>query len=416
MPHRPHPPQAAALLVPARELLYGGAAGGGKSDYLLMAALQHVDEPRYAALLLRRTYPELAMPGAIMDRATEWLRPYRASGEVHWDDSEHTFTFPSGATLTFGYLQSRDDHLRYQSAEFQFIGFDELTAFKEEQYRFLFSRLRRLEGSRIPLRMRAASNPGGPGHEWVKQRFIVEGRGAGRTFIPARLADNPSLDYDEYLASLSELDPVTRARLLAGDWDARQGGGFFRREWFLDRMVADIPVDDPVVASVRYWDFAATPPTGTNDPDYTVGVRMGRLRGGRVVIQDVQRMRGTPNDVEALVLRTAAADGPRVKVLLEQEPGSAGVTVVNYYSRRLMGYPVRAVRPDKKKEIRAAPYASAVQAGHVLMLPGRWLGAFLDEHEAFDPETGSHGHDDQVDAAAGAFAGLVQASAKLVTW
>ena len=127
-------------------------------------------------------------------------------------------------------------------------------------------------------------------------------------------------------------------------------------------------------------------------------------------------MRGTPNDVEALVLRTAAADGPRVKVLIEQEPGSAGVTVVNYYTRRLMGYPVRAVRPDKKKEVRAAPYASAVQAGHVLTLPGKWLGPFLDEHEAFDPEAKTQGHDDQVDAAAGAFAGLVQQSSKLVSW
>ena len=125
-------------------------------------------------------------------------------------------------------------------------------------------------------------------------------------------------------------------------------------------------MDDPVVQAVRYWDFAATPPNGSNDPDYTVGVRMARLRGGRAVIQDVQRMRGTPHDVEALVVRTAAADGPRVKVLIEQEPGSSGVFTVNYYARRLMGYPMRAVRPDKKKAVRAAPYASAAEAGNVL--------------------------------------------------
>lgn len=412
MPHKPHPPQTAALLVPARELLYGGAAGGGKSDWLLMAALQYVDQPKYAALLLRRTYPELAMPGAIMDRAHEWLD----GSDAHWDDGEHTWAFPSGATLSFGYLQSKTDHLRYQSAEFQFIGFDELTTFTEAQYRFLFSRLRRLQGSDLPIRMRAATNPGGPGHEWVKQRFLVEGRAHGRVFIPARLADNPSLDQVVYLESLQQLDPITRARLLAGDWEARAPGGFFNREWFLARMVADLPVDDPVVQSVRYWDFAATPPNGSNDPDYTVGVLMSRLRGGRAIIRDVQRMRGTPNDVEALVLRTAATDGVRVKVMIEQEPGSSGVMTVNYYQRRLMGYPVRAVRPDKKKAVRAAPYASAVQAGNVLILPGRWLGAFLDEHEAFDPDMNKDGHDDQVDAAAGAFGGLVQQSAKLVSW
>jgi predicted phage terminase large subunit-like protein len=101
-----------------------------------------------------------------------------------------------------------------------------------------------------------------------------------------------------------------------------------------------------------------------------------------------------------------------VKILLEQEPGSAGKTVIDYYTRRLMGYPVRAVRPDKKKEVRAAPFASACEAGHVRVLRGRWLGAFLDEAEAF-PDVA---HDDQVDAASGAFAGLVRASGKLVSW
>jgi len=407
VPHQPHPPQTAALLAPSRELLYGGAAGGGKSDWLLMAALQYVDVPGYAALLLRRTYPELAMPGAIMERAHQWLR----ASDARWNASEHTYTFPSGATLTFGHLQYSGDMYRYQSAEFQFIGFDELTEFTEEQYRFLFSRLRRLEGATIPLRMRAATNPGGPGHEWVKQRFIVE-RLPDRAFIPAKLADNPSLDRAEYLRSLQELDPVTRSRLLAGDWEARAPGGFFRREWFLRNLWQQIEAEHKVVERVRYWDLAATPPDGRNDPDYTVGTRMARLADARVVVEDVQRMRGTPQSVEALVLRTAAVDGRATKVYMEQEPGAAGVAQMNYYSRRLMGYQMRAVRPDKKKEIRAGPFASAAEAGNIVVLQGRWLGPWLDEAEAF-PDVA---HDDQVDSAAGAFAALVKHSAKLVTW
>src|SRR5574340_387166 len=97
-PWTPTPPQAAFLLLDGLEALYGGAAGGGKSDALLVAALQYVDVPGYAALLLRRTYPDLALPGAIMDRAKEWLGPHLAAGSVRWIETDKTFVFPSGAT------------------------------------------------------------------------------------------------------------------------------------------------------------------------------------------------------------------------------------------------------------------------------------------------------------------------------
>ena len=96
-----------------------------------------------------------------------------------------SWRFPSGASLSFGYLDTEADKYRYQSAEYQFIGFDELTQFSESQYTYMFSRLRRLKGSSVPLRMRGASNPGGYGHEWVKQRFITRRGEGGRIFIPA---------------------------------------------------------------------------------------------------------------------------------------------------------------------------------------------------------------------------------------
>src|SRR5439155_6373928 len=94
--------------------------------------------------------------------------------------SSHTWKFPSGAVLRFGYLDTALDIYQYQSAEFQFIGFDELSQFKENDYRYLFSRLRKAKGIDVPLRMRSGSNPGGVGHEWVKKRFIEEGRKEGR--------------------------------------------------------------------------------------------------------------------------------------------------------------------------------------------------------------------------------------------
>jgi len=217
-PHKPTGKQKEFLALECFEALYGGAAGGGKSDALLMAALQYVHVPGYAALILRRTYADLALPGAIMDRAKEWLI---AKG-VPWNDQEKRFRFPSGATLTFGYLDTERDRYRYQGAELQFIGFDELTQFPEQWYRYLLSRLRRVQGAVVPLRARGATNPGGLGHDWVRRRFI-DGDGS-RAFVPASLSDNTFLDADEYRLALSQLDSGTRRQLLDGLWVRDSGG------------------------------------------------------------------------------------------------------------------------------------------------------------------------------------------------
>ncbi|MFA5458675.1 MAG: LAGLIDADG family homing endonuclease, partial [Synergistaceae bacterium] len=192
------------------------------SDALLMAALQYAWVPDYAALILRRTYADLALSGAIMDRSLQWLTGTGAQ----WNSPGHKWTFPSGATLTFGYLESERDKYRYQSAEFQFIGFDELTQFTETQYSYLFSRLRRLKNTDVPLRMRAASNPGGVGHEWVKNRFKIDSGGdPERPFIGAKLDDNPHVDQEAYEEALSKLDYVTREQLRRGDWTITHSGG-----------------------------------------------------------------------------------------------------------------------------------------------------------------------------------------------
>jgi len=213
VPHEPHPRQAEFLALETREAMYGGAAGGGKSDALLMAALQYVHVPGYSAILFRRTYQDLNLPGAIMARSHEWL----AGTGATWNGTDKRWTFPSGAVLSFGYLDTDRDRFRYASAEFQYIGFDELTSFPEGWYRFLFSRLRRRQGVDVPLRMRSATNPGGLGHEWVRRRFIEPGDPT-RPFIPAKLDDNPSLDAKEYREALAQLDTTTRRQLEDGLW------------------------------------------------------------------------------------------------------------------------------------------------------------------------------------------------------
>lgn len=211
IPHEPHPKQAEFLACEELEALYGGAAGGGKSDALLMAALRYVHVPGYSALILRRTFADLALPGAIMDRARAWL----AGTDARWNDRDKTFTFPSGARLSFGYLDVERDRFRYQSAEFQFIGFDELTQFPEAWFRYMFSRLRGPAGGSVPLRMRSATNPGGIGHEWVRRRYID----GDKAFVPALLVDNPSVDAVAYRTSLAELDQRTRDQLEKGKWE-----------------------------------------------------------------------------------------------------------------------------------------------------------------------------------------------------
>jgi len=390
IPHQPTTKQLAFGLLDTPEALYGGAAGGGKSDALLMAALQHVNTPGYAALLLRRSYTDLSLPGALMERAKDWLM----GSDARWRDTEKTWRFPSGATMTFGYLERLGDEYRYQSSEFQFIAFDELTQFAESQYRYLFSRLRRLGSTSIPLRMRAASNPGGPGHEWVRQRFI-DSDVEGRVFIPATLDDNPYLDRESYISSLMELDPLTRQRLLKGDWSARQEGTLFKREWF--PVVDELPV--MVNRSVRFWDLAATPMRPGTDPDYTAGVRVDYGADGLYYVVDVQRIRATPGQVEALVRQTAMMDGSRTQVVIEQEPGASGVNTIHHYVTRVLSdYTVRGQRSTGSKVERAGPVSSQAEVGNVRLYRGPWLGPFLDEVEAFP----LGGHDDQVDALSGA--------------
>ena len=278
IPHRPTERQAAFLLSPAKEALYGGATGGGKSDALLMGAAQDLDRPGYAALLLRRTFRDLNQPDALIPRSKEWW-----TGKADWNQQDKRWTFPSGATITFGYLDSPDDVYQYQGAAYQYVGFDELTQFPEGPYRYLFSRLRRRAGVDVPLRMRAGSNPGGVGHEWVKARFVKPaGEAPSRVFVPALLRDNPHLDAAAYVEALAELDPITRAQLLAGDWEAYVGGRF-KRAWFrrYGRHGTGYRMGPPHSTRIYTWDqcprFATVDPAASaketaasDDPDYTV--------------------------------------------------------------------------------------------------------------------------------------------------
>lgn len=222
VPQAPTPKQAEFLALDCREALYGGAAGGGKSSALLMAALQYVNVRDYAALILRKSFRDLNQPDAIMDRARTWLRGTPAK----WNERDKRWTFPSGATLTFGYCDSYADVDQYQGAAIQTLCIDELTQWEERTYRYLLGRIRRPKDpnhplSKVPLRARAGANPGGIGHKWVGARFgadLTTTAKPGARFVPALLDDNPHLDAEAYIEQLDQLDEHTRRQLRYGHW------------------------------------------------------------------------------------------------------------------------------------------------------------------------------------------------------
>lgn len=205
---------------------------------LLAAALQYADVPGYAALILRRTYKQLSKADSILGKAKEWLMPHVSRGAVRWKGDEHKFTFPSGATLEFGHMDHENSVYDYQGGIWAFVGCDEATQFTQIMLAYPRTRQRRIVDSPMPMRWRGASNPGGVGHEYVKERYVKDKQGKpvthhDRRFFPATIDDNPNIDRESYITQLKEsgIDPLTLAQLLKGDWDA-VAGGRFRQEWF----------------------------------------------------------------------------------------------------------------------------------------------------------------------------------------
>ena len=259
-------PQTDFLAASEREVLYGGSAGGGKSYAMLADPLRYITHPQFSGLLIRHTTEELR---ELVWKSQE-LYP-KAIPNIKWSERKMQWVSPQGGRLWFSYLDRDDDVLRYQGLAFSWIGFDELTQWATPfAWNYLRSRLR-TPASDLPIAMRATTNPGGAGHQWVKKMFIdpapanqsfwatdidngqvlrypnghtKEGEPLfRRKFIPARLFDNPYLaesgDYETMLLSLPEHQ---RKQLLEGNWDVAEGAAF--PEWNTDIHVIE-PFDIP---------------------------------------------------------------------------------------------------------------------------------------------------------------------------
>ena len=238
----PQPKQAIAMSRGEDEALYGGAAGGGKSDYLLVEATRQIEKPNYRGIIFRKTFPQLT---ELIDRSQELYKPLP---KARYNGSSHCWSFKSGAKIYFGNMHHVSDRTNYQGKHFDFIGFDELTHFTWDEYSYMLSR-NRPSGPGTRIYMRATANPGGIGHGWVIDYFVTAGKPyetnifkqkvrypdgrreifyRSKTFIPSTVFDNKELLSNDpgYLARLASLPEQERQALLYGNWDIFAGQVF----------------------------------------------------------------------------------------------------------------------------------------------------------------------------------------------
>lgn len=449
-------PQEEFLRSSADIVIYGGAAGGGKTYGLLLEPLRHVSNSKFGGVIFRRTYPEVTSEGGLWDVALELYAPLGAQPKI----GDLTFIFPSGATVSFAHLQHETDKLKYQGAQICFLAFDELTHFTESQFLYMMSRNRSTSGIRPYIRatcnpVAAEETPGGwvaklidwwldpetgfaiPERSGVIRWFVrssdeviwadspselvaidPDSRPLSLTFIPAKLADNEILLRTDpgYLAKLKNLSYVDRMRLLEGNWKiVASAGNVFRQEWFDIRH--DIPNGGVMC---RFWDFAATAKSMKSpDPDFTAAVLQRRI-GRMYVVEDVEAGQWSPAEVDRQFLRLAQQDMIRAAELdcryivrWEVEPGSAGIRESRRLTAMLPGIDARGVRPGTGDKItRALPYAAQCEAGNVILRAARWNSRWLT-HMHSQPMTS---HDDIMDASVGSFSEIASRVSNLLDY
>lgn len=338
--------------------------------------------------------------------------------------------------VKFAHLEHEKTVYDWQGAQIPLIGFDELTHFSEKQFFYMVSRNRSTSG--IPGYIRATCNP--DVDSWVRDFIdwwidedgypIKERSGKLRwfiknndeiiwadskkeitdlygpkalpkslTFIPSLLQDNVILMEKDpsYLANLRALSRVDRLRLEKGNWNVRASAGMmFRREWF--QVLDAIPAG--WISAVRFWDRAGTKPNPENkDPDWTRGLKLLRYPNGKFLVADLKSMRDTPGQVEGFIRNVASHDSSNVRIVSQQDPGSAGVSEAAHFVRMLAGFDVRTIIISKDKLTRAKPVSAQCEAGNIDVLRAPWNEDFFREIENF-PESK---HDDIVDVLSGSF-------------
>lgn len=441
-------PQERFLSSDADIVVYGGSAFSGKTFGMLLDDLYHYHDADYASVTFRRETTQIRNPGGLWDEACRLFAAFgaRQLGQVLEQ------VFPSGAVAKFAHLEHADSVYAWDGAQIPVLKFDQLESFEASQFWYMLTRNRDPSGKIRPY-CRATCNPRpgwlaellawwidqdtgyaiwersgvirwfvrleeqlhwGDSREELFDRFKIEGlpeehpdqpRPMSITFIPGRIWDNKiGLQKDPgYLSKLKAQQRVERERLLGdpqlgGNWKVSPGAGNqFSRHW-----CATLEAEPGEVEWVRGWDLAATRPSEASpDPDWTVGVRLGRYRSNRrrfVIAPDVARLRTGPAGVEAALKNVAEADGPATAIRLPQDPGQAGKSQAAAFTGMLAGYKVRVHPVTGDKVTRFGPFSAQAEAGNVDLVKGI-PEAFLASLENFPEGV----HDDDADAVSEAF-------------
>lgn len=447
-------PQTVFSATPADIAIYGGSAGGGKTWSLAYESARYVNVPGYAAVIFRRTSPELTGGGSIWEEASKL---YPLLGGKSREGASLDWKFNSGRSIIeFRHLQHEKDVGAHQSKQYATVSFDELTHFPASMFWYLLSRLRGT--AKVPKRLRGTCNPdpdsfvrelidwyiGEDGIAldarsgvirwfarlderllWGKSPDDVVAQDPHRirrrgeppsgpddarpepmsfTFVRARASDNQALLKNDpgYLARLSMLPGAQAKRLRDGNWNVRDApGDYFDRSWC--RLVDGV-AEHNVRRRIRFWDKAATSPhAGNPDPDWTRGVRVALLDTGEYVVEDLVSLRGGPAAVEKLMRQTAELDGVGVEIGAWQDPGQAGVVDVDRMRTLLLGFTFVGIRATQDKTTYARVWTPLSKAGRVLFVKRPYLSELFAELEGFPLRT----HDDIMDALSGAFQLLV---------
>jgi len=356
-------PQTDFLAAPERDVLYGGAAGGGKSYAMLIDPLRYAHRASHRALILRRSMPELR---ELIDKSRE-LYP-RAFPGCKYREVEKLWNFPSGAKVEFGFLERDADVYRYQGQAYSWIGFDEITHLPTEfGWNYLASRLRTTDPDIVPY-MRCTANPGGVGAHWVKKRYILphppnesfKGEdGLTRKFIPARLDDNPYLAEDgRYEEMLKALPDIQRKQLLEGNWEIAEGAAFTEFDTAAHVVTPfDIPIGWERIKGIDYG-YASESACiwGTVDP----------TDGTLIIYRELYRKGLTGEDLGNIIAEMEAQDPFAVPGVLDTaawaKTGTTGPTVGESLMR--VGHKLR--RADKNRiqgKIQIHEYLKIQQSG-----------------------------------------------------